>query len=53
MSDKEEDYEINREHNEDTDGVCPTCNRELRLEEISSDADGNRKEFGLVCGVCD
>lgn len=49
----EEDYERNREHNEDSDGVCSKCNRELRLEEVFCDADGNRKKFEFVCGVCD
>lgn len=37
---------------EDQEEYC-ACGNKLNYEEISSDADGNRKEFGYVCSECD
>lgn len=33
--------------------TCPECGTHMRYEVISSDADGNRPEYGYVCPRCD
>ncbi len=37
----------------EAEAACPDCGNEMSYEDISSDADGNRKQLGYVCKECD
>lgn len=42
-----------RQEQEDNEEVCSECGTNLNYELISSDADGNREEWGYFCPKCD
>lgn len=49
----EEAINEEREDRESESEKCPECGAIMKYECISSDADGNRKEWGYMCPNCD
>jgi len=50
---KEEVYRREEEEDREQSSICPDCGTQMRYEVISTDADGNRAEYGYVCSKCD
>lgn len=44
---------MEKEEEQEEGERCPDCGAVMKYECISSDADGNRKEYEYVCPNCD